>query len=655
MKNIKKFLVIMLVVTNIFFSTGFINVIKQETDLEIGDIEPKVSIEDNRLIVTIGEEIKDVEYALVLKDSEDEINYQEANEFDVEKGKDYILFVKIADNDPIQLEVDTISPKLDNLKIKYDRYNEEKRYYEYVNVSFNISDDTCKYEVLNSLDKRIIESNITSNRVSFNLETNDNYIIKIFDKFNNTSSVDINISGIKQSIPEIACNIEPVGNSYSENSSVWAKEFRITLNCDNSEDYAFSLVKKDSPDFFNEEEKSFTITENGTYIYKIINKKSGVMSISEELVIDKIDNEIPQFDKDNPFTFSEDRNTITINASDDGCGIGHYELTYIDDNGENKSIISDVNVFNDVPRKEFKIKVVDHLNNESELIIDNERPIISEINLNYLESVTNSENKEYGKSAKVAVNASDKQGDKLVYAWYEEDNIVDDPNDLTFVEDNIFEFESNGLYYFFVKDTNGNISEAKELNINNIDKVVPEINGIEIINNYKENEKYSNATVGFTIKVKASDAGVGDMSFAIYKEGETPIYTNIKGEESEFGKTVTENGIYHIAVIDALGNATTKDVEINYIDDHKPTVKDAVLETDGVYFDKFGTYTNSNITISIPITDDVTDLSAVSINDASGIKDAILEIKDGNKVKNQKMKIFIHLKLIKEMFFSQCL
>ncbi len=36
MKNIKKFLVIMLVVTNIFFSTGFINVIKQETDLEIG-------------------------------------------------------------------------------------------------------------------------------------------------------------------------------------------------------------------------------------------------------------------------------------------------------------------------------------------------------------------------------------------------------------------------------------------------------------------------------------------------------------------------------------------------------------------------------------------------------------------------------------------
>ena len=78
------------------------------------------------------------------------------------------------------------------------------------------------------------------------------------------------------------------------------------------------------------------------------------MSISEELVIDKIDNEIPQFDKDNPFTFSEDRNTITINASDDGCGIGHYELTYIDDNGENKSIISDVNVFNDVPRKEFK-------------------------------------------------------------------------------------------------------------------------------------------------------------------------------------------------------------------------------------------------------------------------------------------------------------
>ena len=61
MKNIKKFLVIMLVVTNIFFSTGFINVIKQETDLEIGDIEPKVSIEDNRLIVTIGEEIKDFE------------------------------------------------------------------------------------------------------------------------------------------------------------------------------------------------------------------------------------------------------------------------------------------------------------------------------------------------------------------------------------------------------------------------------------------------------------------------------------------------------------------------------------------------------------------------------------------------------------------
>ncbi len=156
MKNIKKFLVIMLVVTNIFFSTGFINVIKQETDLEIGDIEPKVSIEDNRLIVTIGEEIKDVEYALVLKDSEDEINYQEANEFDVEKGKDYILFVKIADNDPIQLEVDTISPKLDNLKIKYDRYNEEKRYYEYVNVSFNISDDTCKYEVLNSLLKVIL-------------------------------------------------------------------------------------------------------------------------------------------------------------------------------------------------------------------------------------------------------------------------------------------------------------------------------------------------------------------------------------------------------------------------------------------------------------------------------------------------------------------
>ncbi len=38
MKNIKKILMIMLVVTNILFSTGFINVIKQGTDLEISNI-----------------------------------------------------------------------------------------------------------------------------------------------------------------------------------------------------------------------------------------------------------------------------------------------------------------------------------------------------------------------------------------------------------------------------------------------------------------------------------------------------------------------------------------------------------------------------------------------------------------------------------------
>ncbi len=624
MKKLKKIISIFLVITNLFLNIRITNVsaLEKKQEFSSKDVE-SIIVENNVLSVTMknADKLTDIQYALV--SSKEEIpKYQEEPQFVVEENKEYVLYVKTLDNEPIELNVDTIAPVHENLDLQYIEYDNNNRMYEKASVLFNVSEDTCKYKVLNLSGEKIDEKDINSSSLEVQLvfESNDKYKIELIDEFNNSSSFQIDILGIKEKLPEIETNIIPVDGVKNDNE-YWAKSFNVEINLKedkenqfSKEDYCYSLVKDGEENSFTDE-NNFNVCQNATYNCQIKNKKSGIILFKPvNIEINTIDYTPPEFEEKS-YEFDVDNNSLTVYANDDGAGISKYILSYYNDENERIEIESKDGIFefDTLPEKVFTIKVYDQLDNNKKITIDREKPVISNIDLTYCNSVVNSAGEEYGTGVEVKIEAYDQKLDSILsYAYSKKDKDID-INNLKFVEENTFCFDEKGIYYFYVKDESNNIRKSEEVIIN-VDNDAPVINTHKAINKFEEYGRYSNERSGFDIFVEASDSGVGIEDFAIYKEGSEPIFER-DINNGYFNKTVYENGIYYIEVKDKLGNVVKSEkIEINDIDNLEPVVEEAVLTTEKgkIYSDELGTYTNSNIIVTVVIKDGENKFSAVS-------------------------------------------
>ena len=118
----------------------------------------------------------------------------------------------------------------------------------------------------------------------------------------------------------------------------------------------------------------------------------------------------------------------------------------------------------------------------------------------------------------------------------------------------------NGTYYFWIKDSIGNISSAK-LDINNIDKTVDSVSIIR-------NDSGIDYTTGSVLTLQATDNISGIVKYKVTTSSAVPTsgwttVTNTKNFSTTY--TVSDNGTYYFWVQDAAGNTAYKSININNI------------------------------------------------------------------------------------------
>lgn len=659
MRKLMKYISIFLVITNVMLSLNIYSIKAMTEDELKSKVESIIVSEDNTLSVTMidDEKLGEVEYALVENDMETPVFQKEAS-FNVEKDKNYILYVKIENNEAVKFNVDTIAPTYEYFNVSYllDDYVENKTdkevagSYKSATINFKVSKDASSYQIvdLKKPTETIVDKKIENNssedliNISEKIKKNSEYEVKIFDEFENKISFQFEVLGVDENIPVLKTKIIAKDGVVCDDIE-WSKSVEIEI-LPKDDKYRYSLVsEKDAPSFG--ENNVFEKYENGTYVYKIRNEKTGVESQEQKLTIKSIDKTGPEFiffeENNRPYIYDDKKNELTITASDNGCGVAKFSLSYTDDFGNIETIeIDDKNItenngkfigkIRNIPRKEYKLTATDHLGNCTEYndVVDNVCPVINATTIDYQDGAENKDGIMYGKSANVIVTATDNKSNKLLYTY------ALDPQNAVFNADNISNvienLKENQIYYILVRDEDGNVSEFKSdgkkdpavVEITNIDRNGPIIENIKKENLYAEDSEFSNEN-GFKITVSAIDEGIGlGEAFAIYKKGETPIFSGPNSEDEggrcTYEKIVKENGTYIVKVKDILGNETESEpIVIDNIDTVAPTVGKAELTVTGeknINSTKFGTYVNSDITVTIPIEDK-------SKENNSGIKD----------------------------------
>ena len=125
--------------------------------------------------------------------------------------------------------------------------------------------------------------------------------------------------------------------------------------------------------------------------------------------------------------------------------------------------------------------------------------------------------------------------------------------------------QTNGTYYFYVKDSAGNINKTS-IQINNIDKQAPTITSVTSPTNWTNTNK--------TITITAKDeGGSGIAGYAVTATNTTP--TDWKASTSGTWTSTETYGIgtYYVWVKDGAGNvSTSKTVTVNNIEGEAPTI-----------------------------------------------------------------------------------
>ena len=387
-------------------------------------------------------------------------------------------------------------------------------------------------------------------------------VIKVRDKVGNTTTYStIDIVRIDKTVPTIT-NVEG-------NVEDWTTK-NVTLTVSTNENSGSPVEQfsfDDGKTWQLSNQKTFTKNEE----VKIrVKDEAGNISPVRLESITKIDKDAPVVSSitGNPTAWTNKDVTLTINATDAGCGL--HSTPYSFDDGStwqtsNKKTFSSNQV--------VKIKVKDKLGNTYETSvtiskIDKVTPTIS--------GVTGNPTAWTKGDVTLTITASDAESG-LQSTPYSFDNGA------TWVSSNKQVFTQNKDVIIKVRDVAGNITTYNKIVINKIDKNAPTISSV-----VKNPGTWTRGNV--TLTVTATDAGSGLHSSAYSFDGgstwqtaNTKTYTN------------NTNGII-IKVRDVLGNtATYQTINITNIDKTAPIISKVEGNPTA--------WTNKDVTLKITATD----------------------------------------------------
>ena len=387
-------------------------------------------------------------------------------------------------------------------------------------------------------------------------------VIKVRDKVGNTTTYStIDIVRIDKTVPTIT-NVEgnvadwTTGNvtltvSTNENSGSPVEQFSF----DDGKTWQLSNQK--------------TFTKNEEVKIRVKDEAGNISPVRLESIT-KIDKDAPVVSSitGNPTAWTNKDVTLTINATDAGCGL--HDTPYSFDGGSTWQT-SNQKTFSS--NQVVKIKVKDKLGNTYETSvtiskIDKVAPTIS--------SVTGNPTAWTKGDVTLTITASDAESG-LASTPYSFDNGA------TWVSSNKQVFTQNKEVIIKVRDVAGNITTYNKIVINKIDKNAPTISSV-----VKNPGTWTTGNV--TLTVTAADAGSGLHSSAYSFDGgstwqtaNTKTYTN------------NTNGIV-IKVRDALGNtATYQTINITNIDRTAPIISKVEGNPTA--------WTNKDVTLKITATD----------------------------------------------------
>ncbi|WP_156456501.1 tandem-95 repeat protein, partial [Abyssisolibacter fermentans] len=151
--------------------------------------------------------------------------------------------------------------------------------------------------------------------------------------------------------------------------------------------------------------------------------------------------------------------------------------------------------------------------------------------------------------------------------------------DLTTVEavksvvNTTYTVSKNGYYTFVAVDESGNTAEAS-INITRIDTDAPNVTVL------KSQEDWTNSNIVLTISADDDASVIHDANGDIMEYSgvggikiKTPDSETFEDYTSPYTYTVSSNGLYKVSVVDSLGNATTRNINISNIDKTPPFVE----------------------------------------------------------------------------------
>ncbi len=127
------------------------------------------------------------------------------------------------------------------------------------------------------------------------------------------------------------------------------------------------------------------------------------------------------------------------------------------------------------------------------------------------------------------------------------------------------EIDHNGKYYVSIKDEADGVT-TKEITINKVDNVLPEILEKNITSEWLQSKELS---------VKAIDRESGIVGYQITKSFEPEKDWNeieATNEIQTFTKEISENGEWYVHIKDKVGNIKTESINVDNIDTEGPTI-----------------------------------------------------------------------------------
>ncbi|ACA57419.1 hypothetical protein FDC45_11110 [Clostridium botulinum] len=380
--------------------------------------------------------------------------------------------------------------------------------------------------------------------------------------------------------------IEVTGNTTS-----WTNK-DIILNVSAKDNNKVKSITLPDGKIVSSDKADYTVTKNGTY--KFTAEDEAGNKITKEIVVDKIDKELPTLNLSTSIAGSTNGNVdINIDAKDSLSGVKEIKANGTVITG-NKYTVSSNGI--------YTVEAIDNAGNKISKQIT-----ISNIDRELPNGTVTADKKSWTNgNVTLTCTATDNIGVKSITL---PDGKVTAGSKATFAAD------KNGKYDFIIEDTSGN-KRTVDYTVSNIDKELPTLNLATSTTNS------TNGNVDINIDAKDTLSGVKEI-----KVNDTVI----KGNKY----TVSTNGTYIVEVTDNAGNKTSKQIDISNIDKELPTIAVSGNPTE---------WTNNNVVLNITAKDNISVKSITMPNgkvvnsdkadfivNENGIYKFIVEDEAGNK------------------------